>query len=250
MRQVTHLTILLLLAISCSTEKSGDNSPEGAIANADGSKTIRSFYKSKKIKNEVTYKNSRRNGLARSYDEAGNLLLEINYVDDKREGKSTRYYIGGAVFQTTEYKNDVMQGQQLKFRSNGNPISEARFENDHPCLGLKEFLEGRKPRTKFPQLVIKEIDHIARSGEYTLEVSLTSNVKEVKYYTGKLTPSGCISDANNSVVTDASRRVGLITYRLRPGEFVMEELNIVAVAETLNDNSYVTQKKFNVAIKN
>lgn len=249
MRHVGHL-LFLMFFVSCTSEKSKDESPEYVTVNPDGSKTIKSFYKSKKVKSVVTFKDSVRNGIARSYDEAGNLLLEVNYVNDKREGEAKRFYTGGAVFQVTEYKNDVMNGKQQKFRGNGSPISEARYENDHPCLGLTEYLENGNRRTKYPQMVIKEIDRIAASGQYTLELSMKPAVKKVKYYTGKLTPSGCLSDTNDGVLMDESRRVGLIRYRLLPGEFIMQELNIVAVAETLNGNSYVCQKTFNVAIRN
>jgi hypothetical protein len=249
MRQVAQFTFLLLITISCAKEKARDASPEGVTVNADGSQTMRSFYPSKKVKSVVTYRDGRRNGLAQSYDEAGNLLLEINYVNDTKNGKSTRYYTGGAVFQTTEYKDDRIHGQQFKFRADGRPISEARYELDFPCLGLKEFLDNNKPRTKFPEIVIKEVNHIERSGEYTLELSMSNNVKKVQYYTGKLTPSGCVSTLNSGVVFDESRHVGLVQYNLAAGEFVKEQLNIVAVVETLNGNSYVTQKKFNVAIR-
>jgi hypothetical protein len=78
---------------------------------------------------------------------------------------------------------------------------------------------------------------------------MSNNVKKVQYYTGKLTPSGCVSTLNSGVVFDESRHVGLVQYNLAAGEFVKEQLNIVAVVETLNGNSYVTQKKFNVAIR-
>lgn len=244
------IPLILLLAISCAPKKAEIKSPENVVVNADGSKTLRTFHKNNKLKTEITYRDSVRNGIARTYDEEGNVTMEINYVKDKREGKVTRFYPGGFIHQVTEYVNDVMHGSRVKYRSNGNLISEARYENDYPCLGLKEYKDDKSPRKKYPQLVIKEFDHIAASGEYTLEVSMTDNVKRVKFYTGKLTPSGCLSMTNNSVPLDGGRRVGVIRYRLLPGDFVMDELNIVAVVETLNDNSYVCQKTFNVSIKN
>lgn len=250
MKLAGQLLFLLLLAISCATEKPKDQSTDAVTVNPDGTRTIKSFYKNKKVRSVVIYKDGVRNGIAQSYDENGNLLLEVNYVNDKREGQAKRFYTGGAVFQITEYRNDVMHGKQFKFRGDGTPISEARYENDHPCLGLKEFLGSKKQRTKFPQIVIAEIDHIDASGQYTLEVSMNPRVKKVKYYMGKLTPSGCLSDFNIGVQMDESRHVGLVRYHLLPGDFVMEEVNIVAIAETLNGNSYVCQKTFNVAIKN
>jgi hypothetical protein len=252
MRHPVLLILFLSLAVSCAPgeKPKGEDSPDESIDNPDGTKTLRSYYRNKKIKSEATYRGNSREGLAKSYDEAGNLLLEINYVNDRREGLARRFYIGGAVFQTTEYKNNVMHGKQFKFKSNGNPISEANFEKDYPCLGLKEYRDDKSLRTKYPEMVIKEINKIKSTGKYTLEVSMTGNVKKVKYYTGKLTASGCVSDNNSNVLLDEARHTGIISYHLMPREFMMEELNIVAVAETLNGNSYVCQKTFHVSIKN
>lgn len=251
MKLPTPFLLIFFVALACSPRKTPkEESAEDVTINADGSKTLRSFFKNKKVKSEVTYRDGLRNGIARSYDDGGNLTLEMNYVNDKREGESKRFYTGGAIFQTTQYRNDVMEGKQLKFRSDGRPLSEARYENDYPCLGLMEYFDNGKPRTKFPDLIIKPIDRIAASGQYTLELSMSSKVTRVKFYTGKLTPSGCLSDSNNGVLMDETRRVGIVKYVLFPGQFIMEELNVVAVVETGNGNSYVCQKAFNVAIKN
>jgi hypothetical protein len=249
------ILLLLLTAVACTPQKAKDEPPkdgkESVTINADGTKTLRAFYKNKKIKSEVIYRDSSRHGIARSYDEAGNLTLEVNYAENIKDGKATRFYAGGAVFQVTDYLKDEMHGIQLKYRTNGNPLSEARYENDYPCLGLKEFRDDKTLRKKYPQLVIREIDRIEATGDYKLELSMTDNVRKVKYYTGRLTASGCLSDSNNSVLFDEARpTVGIVKYKLFPGEFIMDELNIVAVAETLNGNSYVCQKTFNVAIKN
>ncbi|MBA4054130.1 MAG: hypothetical protein C0490_05410, partial [Marivirga sp.] len=74
--------------------------------------------------------------------------------------------------------------------------------------------------------------------------------RSVKYYTGKLSPSGCLTDNLYYILQDQSTKTGELKYNLSPGRFVMEEVNVIAAVETLQGNTYVTQKVFNLAIDN
>jgi hypothetical protein len=242
------LAALAFSIFSCSSPNN-NNSTE-PIANADGSKTVRSYYRNKQVKAEVTYMGDKRHGISRSYDAKGVLLLELPYADDKREGQSKKYYATGTLFQTTEYVDDMIHGKQVKYRTDGRMMSEAIFEKEEPCLGLKEYLEDNTVKKKYPKIVVKEIDRIESRGKFILEVSMSDKVKRVKYYTGKLSPGGCIWNGSASVPADEDPRVGTIVYTLYPGQFVMEEVTITAVVETLMGNSYVTQTRKNIAIKN
>lgn len=240
---------LLAAALACSTPNEKKKEEEATV-NADGTKTIRSYYKNKKLKSESSFKDGRRNGLSRSYNEQGQLMLELPYIEDKRNGQSKRYYETGGLYQTTEYVEDRIHGIQAKYRPNGKIMSEAKFENERPCLGLKEYLEDGSLKKKYPKLMIKAIDRIDASGEYILILSMSEKVKKARYYTGKLSPGGCISEANNFVLLSESDKTGKIVYNLSPGQFVMEELNLVAVVETILGNEYVTQATYHVAIDN
>jgi len=216
-----------------------------------GEKVQVSKYSNGKTKAEVPYKDGKRNGMSRSFDNKGNIALELPYVNDKREGRSKKYYEGGKqVFQTTEYKDDKIHGMQVKYRLNGAVMSEARFENGFPCNGLKQYLTDNTLKQKYPQIVIKPIDMIESTGTYVLEISMSEKVREVKYYTGKLSPTGCLTDNLYFVFFDQARRTGVLKYDLQPGGFIMEELNIIAAVETLQGNTYITQRKYNLAIDN
>jgi hypothetical protein len=242
--------IILLTVVCCGClfeKKKSQNKGE----DSKGEKVQVSKYSNGKTKNEVPYKEGKRNGVSKSYDNKGNITLELPYVNDKRDGRSKKYYEGGKqVFQTTEYKDDKMHGMQVKYRLNGAVMSEARFENGFPCNGLKQYLTDNTLKKKYPQIVIKPIDLIESTGKYVLEISMSEKVSEVKYYTGKLSPSGCLTDNLYFVYLDQPRKTGVLRYDLQPGSFIMEELNIIAAVETLQGNTYIAQRKYNLAIDN
>ncbi|HEX6891227.1 MAG TPA: hypothetical protein VF141_11040 [Chryseolinea sp.] len=241
------IILLTILCYGCLFEKRKSDKKE----DPKGEKIQVSKYPNGKKKAEVPYKDGKRNGMSRTYDSKGNITLELPYVNDKREGRSKKYYEGGKqAFQTTEYKNDKIHGMQVKYRQNGAVMSEARFENGFPCNGLKQYLTDNTLKQKYPQIVIRPIDMIESTGTYVLEISMSEKVGEVRYYTGKLSPSGCLTDNLYFVFLDQARKTGILKYDLQPGGFIMEELNIIAAVETLQGNTYITQRKYNLAIDN
>lgn len=242
--------VFLLIGCGPGTEKnqSGDST---AVAGTNGEKIVRSVYPDGKTKSEITYKDGKKNGLARTFDKNGAIILELPYVNDKREGISKRYYTGGQVVaQTTEYKDDKMHGMQTRYRGNGNVMSEARYENDFPCNDLKEYLENKSLKKKYPTINIKVEDNISSTGIYKLNISLSERVRSVKFYKGNLSSTGCVTDKLDYLLMDEATKVGEVTYHLPPGGFVMEELNIVAVYETLMGNTAIAQRRYHVAIDN
>lgn len=204
-----------------------------------------------KLKAEVPYAGKKKHGLAKTFDKDGNIMLELPYVFGKREGQSKKYYEGGKqVYQTTEYKNDLLHGMQVKYRENGDLMSEARFDNDFSCAGLKEYYTDKTLKKEYPKLIITPVDKIESQGVYVLNISLSERVRKVKYYTGKLSPSGCLHDDLYSVLQDEQKKTGIIKYTIPPGAFLMEEVNIIAAVETIYGNTYVVQRTHNVAIQN
>lgn len=204
-----------------------------------------------KLKAEVPYAGKKKHGLAKTFDKDGNIMLELPYVFGKREGQSKKYYEGGKqVYQTTEYKNDLLHGMQVKYRENGDLMSEARFENDFSCAGLKEYYTDKTLKKEYPKLIVTPIDKIQSQGVYVLNISMSERVRKVKYYTGKLSPTGCLNDELYSVLLDEQKNIGVLKYNIPPGAFLMEELNIIATVETIYGNTYVVQRTHNLAIEN
>lgn len=241
------LTLLAIIFFSCTPpKKKGEKKADNKKTNV-----VRNHHENGKIRAELVYKDGKRNGLSKSYDRDGKIILELPYVNDKREGLSKKYYAGGKrIAQTTEYKDDKMHGMQIKYRANGNLMSEARYENNFACLGLKEYLLDKTLKKQYPKINITPIDRLDAQGVYTLEISMSEKVKSVKYYSGKLNASGCLEDNLFYILQDQSKKTSQLKYHLPPGGFIMEEVNIIAVVETLLGNTYVTQRIYNLAIDN
>lgn len=239
--------------LCCSTGKNDEGKEKGAKKKKNVMKdgVVTSRYANGKTRAEITYKDGKRNGISKSYDRNGAILLELPYIDDKRNGQSKKYYGGGKqLFQTTEYKDDQMHGLQIKYRDDGNVMSEARYENDFPCIGLKQYLTDNTLKKNYPKIVFTPIDQLETKGLYTLKVSMSEKIQSVKYYTGTLSSSGCLTDNLYYILQDQSTKTGELKYNLAPGGFMMQEVNVIAAVETLQGNTYVTQRVFNLAIDN
>jgi antitoxin component YwqK of YwqJK toxin-antitoxin module len=239
--------LLMISFLGCFTSK---NDGQENSESTDSTKVIRNKYPSGKIKSEARYKNGKKNGMARSYDKNGALSLELPYVDDKREGQSKRYYEGGKVlYQTTEYKNDLLHGIQVKYREDGSVMSEARYEKDFPCLGIREYYTDKTLKREYPQIMVKPIDKLETSGKYILEISMSDKVRRVRYYQGKLPPSGCLSEDLYHIYQEEGRKTGILEFELPPGAFMMKEVSLIAAVETIYDNTFITQTTYNLAIQ-
>jgi hypothetical protein len=244
-------TVSLLLAIiflSCTQE---NNTTKKKESKSEGTKVVVRKHDNGNIKAEVAYKDGKQNGLSKSYDRNGKLILELPYLNGKRDGLSKKYFEGGRqLYQTTEYKNDKMHGMQVKYRENGKVMSEARYENNFPCLGLKEYLLDNTMKKKYPKINITPIDQLEEQGTYTLEISMSEKVRSVKYYAGKLSKEGCLHEDLYFILLNQNKKTGQLKYNLPPGGFKMEEVNIIAVVETILGNTYITQRTYNLAIDN
>jgi hypothetical protein len=238
----------LALLLSC---EQGKKTNKQTSTSSKASNIVVTKHDNGKTKAEIPYENGKQHGISKSYGRDGKLILELPYNNGKREGISKKYYAGGKqLYQTTEYKNDKLHGLQVKYRESGNIMSEARFENNLPCIGLKEYLLDNSLKKQYPKINITPIDRLDEKGLYSLEVSMSDKVRSVKYYKGKLTPGGCITDDLYNLLINEKNKTGQLTYHLAPGRFVMEEVNIIAVVETILGNTYITQRSYNVAIDN
>jgi hypothetical protein len=247
----------LFLLIGCFTNPKErvaiSKSPNDSTVDASGKKKnglIKSYHSDGKLYSAVTYKDGIKEGISYAYYPSGQINLELTYANGKRTGQSKRYYENGKLYQTTEYQDNNMHGWQKKYRETGSLSVEARFEKDEPCLGLKEYLLDNKLKKNFPTIVITPVDELAAKGRYTLKLSMSDKTKKVKFYEGKLSAGGCIHDGLEYIRLDERTGTGEIVYNLPPGGFMMEELNIVARVRTLQGNTFITRRTYNVAIDN
>lgn len=209
---------------------------------------VRTYDKQKQLVSEVPIKDKKRHGLAKTYYANGKLNVEMPYVEDQREGTSKKYYESGLLYQETDYKDDQTHGVQRKYEEKGL-MSEARYEEGNPCTGLVEYNNG-KERTDYPTLVIRPIDRIQLDGTYTILLSVTEGAASVKYYEGQLTKSGCMHFGLIPLPSGDKKSTGMLQFQLRPGQFLMQELNFIAAVTTRKGNTYLTQKTFPLSIEN
>jgi MORN repeat variant len=234
------LLFLFVVSGCAPDDKKKDSMPKDNV--------VRSFDREKRLKSEIPMNDGKRHGLAKMYYTSGKVNLEMPYVEDQREGTSKKYYESGLLFQETDYHEDQIHGMQKKYDATGL-TSEARFELGMPCTGLKEYAQG-KMRAVYPSIVIRPVDRIQVDGSYTLQLSLTEGASKAKFYLGELTASGCMHRGLIPLPAGEKRSTAFQTYMLQPGQFLMEELNIIAEVTTRMGNTYITQRKFPLAIEN
>ncbi len=233
--------VIVLICFGCSTgNKKAEQTPKDDV--------VRTYDRNKKLKSEVQMKDGKRHGLAKTYYPNGKLNLELPYVEDEREGTSKKYYETGLLFQETDYHDDQIHGVQKKYDASGL-ISEARYEFERPCKGLIEYSKGVK-RSDYPAIVIRPVDRIQIDGSYTIEVSVTYGASKAQFYLGELTSSGCLHNGLFPLPAGKTRTSAYQRYILHPGQFLMEELNIIAEVTTRSGNTYLTERKFPFSIEN
>jgi MORN repeat variant len=243
------LVALILLGCSKPEKKTIDTGDETSTG-PNGETIVRTKFPTGQVKQEVIFKDGVKNGVARTFDKDGSVILELPYVNNKREGVSKKYYAGGVLAQSTEYKDDLMHGIQTRYRGNGNLMSEARYEFDFPCADLKEYLENKSLKKKYPAINVEIENKVKSTGIYLIRISLSERARNIKFYKGKLSATGCMFTGVEYVLKNETSNTGEISYYLPKGSFVSEELNIIATYETLMGNTMILQKKIKVAVNN
>jgi hypothetical protein len=197
---------------------------------------------------EVNFKDSLPHGTSTRYMKNGQILEQAEYAMGARHGITRTYHENGQLSTETPYDSGRIHGIQRKFRRDGTPAFEAPYYYDNPCVGIKEYYTSGNPVTNYPTIVVSHKDDILRSGEYVLELRLSDGSKSVQFYQGKLTDEKFVG--RHTVPIQVKDGVGRLYYRLDPGDFIMEELNIIAKAKTDLRNYYITHTKYNLAIEN
>jgi len=65
-------------------------------------KTKKSYYKDRKVKIEMPYKDGKKEGVAKLYDEDGRLIAETPYKNNKIEGLAKNYDKRGSVISDSD----------------------------------------------------------------------------------------------------------------------------------------------------
>ena len=209
---------------------------------------VKHYYPNNKLKAKMYVKNGKLQGKAyKYYDDGKTLRSELIYEKGKLNGVQKKYYKSGKLYAEMEYKMGVKDGIVKKYRENGKLKSEAVYKNGFAGTGLEEYLVNGKLKTKYPKIMVRKIDHLSVDGSYKIQFYLSDKSKNVTFYLGKLKEGRFLHEGLKKQV--AVNGVYTVTYYLRPGDFVMKELDIVAKKVTRLNNTYITTKKYKVGIE-
>lgn len=233
---------LFLTIFSCHQKK------ESSVKEKDN--VVRSYARDGKLKTEISMKSGLKDGICKNYYSNGKVSLEMTYEAGKRHGWAKRYYETGILYQETEYKNDKIDGIRKKYWEDGKLMSEEHFVDDFPCNSLKEYQTDGSMKMEYPTIIITPVDRLREEGSYVLNLSLSNKSKRVKYYKGKLSPSGCLTGGLEPLLVDSGTGIGQVRYYLSPGAFQMEEVHVIAAFETSMRNTFLAQKSYNLSIEN
>lgn len=212
-----------------------------------GDSLLRRFRKDGTLQSYSTCVNQIKHGLAKSFHENGKTQFEIYYRGGLKHGPVKWYYEEGTLYRESTYVNGEIDGIQKKYYKNEKLMAEIPYEKGRIMPGLKEYMKSGKLKKKHPRLIIEPIDRMAFENKYALRLSLSNNAKKVKYFQ--------VMKFNNSNRThlkelDSENGIGEIIYFVSKGGFVMEQVHIRAEFKTSLGNTYVLEKKYNVAVDN
>jgi hypothetical protein len=269
-RLVSHFLLGCTIFLAACTNPAGSESAAGNSGN-DSTKIVKQYHPNKKLKAEISVKDTVRHGLTRTYSQSGTLFSEVMYLNGKRNGKAINYYpdgkvnsviyykenlkIGesvwyypsGKIYRVTPYQDGEPDGIQKIFYESGKLQAEIPYTKGKKCPGLKEYLENGKLRL-VPEIVLEADDRVALSGIFTLRVKLSNQSRTVKYFIGLKNGTPCLS--GYEAVIPSRGGTGIYELPVLRGQTVMEKLDIIAVETTSFGNERIMHKTYNLALRN
>lgn len=244
--------IALAVLLSCDPQaqrkktKGTKEVKQNQLANSDGISKV--FYKNGKLKTEIPYQNGKKNGLAREFYETGIIYQEIEYKNGLKHGIATRYYENGAVHQVTAYDSNRRHGKLEKFKPDGSRLSVATYHEDEPCKGLVEYLRNGTIKNNYPSIVVTPIDNLLKNDTYTIRFSLSDKHRAVEFFIGELSKEGCLTSRLEKLDDFDNDGVAELHIYLPKGAFLMKSINVIAKVRTVQDNYYITERPYNIAV--
>ncbi len=258
---------LLLLFSSCDSADSGNKTGN----KGNDIHVVRKYFSTNELKAEITVKGNVRHGLTKNYSKRGKLLSTVNYLNGKKEGKTTNYYPSGKVHSTMIYRNNLKNGDavwyyengkpytvnpfinnklngiQKKYYKNGKILAEIPYKEDQPGTGLKEYTGEGKLITKYPRIIIEEINRVESENKFIIRIYLSNRSSNVKFYIDELYDGRYLKEYMYEIQT----RQGMATrtYEVPPGYVKFQKMSIIAKVNTHLGNPYIIQRTYNLAIQ-
>ena len=236
-----------------------------------GRKIVKEYYSNGKIKSINQVIDDKRDGLCKYYNEKGILIAttefqnnkyngkyttyyangkkrsEVMYQDHIRNGKAFIYYEDGTLSIEETYKDNELNGEKKKYYANGKLRMENEYKNGKPSINLKEYDPYGKLKSHYPKIQIENIDHVLLERKYILKVSFSDKSRTAVFYMGDLDENKFLPPYLPEHKT--SDGVASIEFYVPPGSILMKTITIIGAKRTQDGNTYVTTKKYNLAVK-
>jgi antitoxin component YwqK of YwqJK toxin-antitoxin module len=263
---IIGFTLYMALS-SCKHADTGENFND----EDNNVRMVRQFFPNGYLKAEIQVKDNKRHGITRNYSSNGRLISTVNYVNGKKDGKTTNYYSAGKVHSTILYKNGVREGDavwyyksgrpysinpyvnnklngvQKKYYENGKLQAEIPYWDGQPGIGLKEYTPEGKLITKYPKIIIQEVNQITTSDKFILKIYLSNHSGNVQFYLDDLDQRKYLKKYMYEIPVQDG--VATRLYDVPPGYVKFQKINIIAKVKTDLGNIYVTQRTYNLAIQ-
>lgn len=253
MNKLSLLLICFLFLNGCDIPIDDGGPNSNLVKDKDGkiiAGELTKFSPSGRVAAVLNLKDGKLDGAARKYYEDGvTIRSELFYVKGKLEGMQKRYYKSGALYKEEIYKNGKRDGMVRKYRESGKLMSTATYKNGYPGKDLVEYLTDGRVKKKYPKLIIKEEDRLRINGTYKLRIYLSDHAKKVDYYIGELTDGTYLSNKLQKQNTVNAKGELVLSFYLQPGNYVMKEINIIAKTATRLNNSFITSRRYRIAIE-
>jgi len=146
----------------------------------------RSFYgASGKLKDEVTYKNGKAQGIYKGYAENGTVTSQGQFVDDLKQGFWSTYFDDGAIEEKVTYADNEVTGQFTSYFENGKLSRKGNYTKKKLDGQLQDYDDdGILYNTAvYEKGKLKEISFYDKSGKTIYSTTTRKGAANIVYYT-------------------------------------------------------------------
>jgi len=91
---------------------------------------VKEFFFDGAVREEVYYKNGKKEGVAKLYNSKGVVRGEFNFKKGIQDGLSKTYYDTGELLKEISFKNGKLEGVNREYAKDGTLLFEAYFKDD------------------------------------------------------------------------------------------------------------------------
>ena len=91
---------------------------------------VKEFFLDGAIREEVYYKDGKKEGVAKFYNKKGVILGEFNFKNGKQDGLNRTYYPDGERLKEITFKDGRLEGINREYAKDGRLLFEANFKDD------------------------------------------------------------------------------------------------------------------------